>query len=286
MPIIISTRLKFTMARAAGAVVFGVRRLLGLSPRASVVRRGIRWELDLTEGIDFAIYLTGAFEPVTIASYARLLRPGAVVCDIGANMGAHVLHLAKCVGDSGRVLAFEPTRPTFERLSRNIAANPDLASRITAQQMMLTPTDQTEVRPAIYASWPLRASEAMHDKHYGIAVPTDGARALTLDSALAEQGVARVDLIKLDVDGFEEDVLKGAERTLSGSHPIIVMEVAPYTIEERGLDPDGPTRILLRHGYRFRDLSGKPLGGDGRSLPHIPAGSSLNVIAMAQTADD
>src|SRR5215469_4528356 len=105
----LTTRRKIALARTAQrAVMFG-RRAFRKGPQTNVRRRGLAWDLDLREGIDFAIWLLGAFESTTIGAYTRLIRPGDVVFDVGANVGAHTLHLARAVGRTGRVHAFEPT---------------------------------------------------------------------------------------------------------------------------------------------------------------------------------
>ncbi len=98
-------------------------------------RRGVAWTLDLREGIDFSIWLLGAFELSTVRAYQRILRPGAIVLDIGANIGAHTLHLARAVGTEGKVWAIEPTDYAMGKLKTNIALNPELAPRIVGCQL-------------------------------------------------------------------------------------------------------------------------------------------------------
>lgn len=276
----LSTRTKIALARLANRGINPLRALVGRDHMAAVRRRGINWSLDLREGIDFAIYLTGSFEPSTLAAYRRLLSEGDVAVDIGANMGAHTLHLAKCVAATGRVLAYEPTVSAFARLKRNIACNPDLAPRITAVQAMLVAESGADVEPEIYASWPLHTPSGAHPLHLGVLVSTEGARSLTLDEAIAELGVRRVHLIKLDVDGHELEVLSGARTTLARHRPRIIMELAPYTLEERGQDYSMLLSIFGDLGYRFQDLGGRPLEKAGRPVPEIPAGYGMNVIAV------
>ena len=60
--------------------------------------RAFVWELDLREGIDFAIYLQGGFEPAALAGGVGVVKPGSVALDIGANIGSHTLPLAQIVG--------------------------------------------------------------------------------------------------------------------------------------------------------------------------------------------
>ena len=105
-------------------------RTLSGKGNVGVFRRGgIVWELDLREGIDFAIYLQGGFEPAALREYRRVVKPGSVALDIGANIGSHTLPLAQIVGPSGRVYSFEPTDYAFEKQLRNLSLNRDLSKR-------------------------------------------------------------------------------------------------------------------------------------------------------------
>ena len=72
-----------------------LRTLAGKGDVGVFRRGGIVWELDLREGIDFAIYLQGGFEAATLREYGRIVRSGFVALDIGANIGSHTLPLAQ-----------------------------------------------------------------------------------------------------------------------------------------------------------------------------------------------
>src|SRR6202165_5901393 len=102
---------KIGAARVIYHAVHAGRTLLGRTDQEIVVRDGVTYELDLSQGIDFAIYLGGMFERSTAVALAKLTEPSSLVLDIGANIGAHTLHLASLVGLNGRVMAFEP--PVF-----------------------------------------------------------------------------------------------------------------------------------------------------------------------------
>ena len=113
--IFLNTRQKIAIAGLISGIVRTTRTLVGKAD-VGVFRRGdIVWELDLSEGIDFAIYLRGGFEPETLREYRRIVRAGFVALDIGANIGSHTLPLAQLVGPSGRVYSFEPTDYAFAK---------------------------------------------------------------------------------------------------------------------------------------------------------------------------
>ncbi|MEQ8660032.1 MAG: FkbM family methyltransferase [Gammaproteobacteria bacterium] len=276
----LTTASKLRIARVVGGLVRRTLAVGGGTGEVSVRRGGISWQLDLREGIELAIYLAGMFERATWSAYRALLRPGDCVLDAGANVGAHALPLARCVGPAGRVLAVEPTDYAYARLRRNIALNPELAPRISAEQAMLAADTDGAVAAGFYSSWPADGRDvARHARHQGVMMSATGARRVTADELLVARGFAAVQLIKLDVDGYELDVLEGARATLARDRPTVIMELAPYTVSERGQDAFDIITLLSDHGYRFRTLKGRPLDIDRTYLERMPLGAGINIIA-------
>ncbi|SDG54544.1 FkbM family methyltransferase [Roseospirillum parvum] len=223
----LTTRQKVAIARLLAAGLLGARRLLGQGPEATATRGGLVWQLDLREGIDLAVYL-GRYEPDALALYRRLVRPGMTVLDIGANLGFHSLHLARMVGPEGRVVAVEPTAFAHAKLLANLSLNPELAGRVRPVQAMLTARAEDALETEIHASWPVSGKAEVHETLMSQAKSTEGARALPLDALVAEQGLQRLDLVKLDVDGHEVTVLEGARDTLARFKPLIYAEFCPH----------------------------------------------------------
>ena len=112
---------------------------------------------------------------------------------------------------------------------------------------------------------------------------TSGADARTLDSVITSLNVSRVDCIKLEIDGFECGMLRGASEVLIRWHPVVIMELAPYALKEQGASLDELIGLLKQYGYLLFDLSkGSPIEMDSAKLEMlIPPGASLNVIARA-----
>ena len=282
----LKTKQKIALASLAQTVVMGMRQLLGKGSNTQVVRSNAKWDLDLREGIDFSIWLLGSFEPETVRCYRRIVKAGDVVLDIGANIGAHSLFLAQAVGVQGKVIAFEPTDYAYAKLSKNCSLNPDLADRIHCLQYMLVDSEVAgRPTPGLYSSWPLKEETGLHELHQGKLMTTSGAQARTLDSVILEMGLDRVDCIKLDIDGFECGMMKGAGGVLNRWHPTIVMELAPYALEEQGASLHELIELLKKYGYALYDLSqDEPLVMDSEKLhERIPPGASLNVIARASS---
>ncbi|MDR4463994.1 MAG: FkbM family methyltransferase [Nitrospira sp.] len=282
----LTTKRKIALANLVQTAVMRVRRMVGKGPNVIVKRSNVEWNLDLREGIDFSIWLLGAFEPETVRCYRRIVKAGDVVLDVGANIGAHTLFFAQAVGSHGKVIAFEPTDYAFAKLSRNRGLNRSLAERVHCLQYMLVDTDIAgKPTPGLYSSWPLKEEAGLHEMHQGRLMTTSGAQARTLDSVICSLGLDRVDCIKLDIDGFECGMIRGATEVLTRWQPTIIMELAPYALEEQGASLYELLQLLMKYGYALFDLSqGTALAMDSERLQkQIPPGASLNVVARASS---
>ncbi len=282
----LSTRQKVTIARLLNRCVKLGRAAVGRPMHGQFRRGGLNWHLDLNEGIDFAIYLLGAFERDLLQTYQRLIQPGSTVLDIGANIGAHTLPLAKHVGPNGRVIAIEATDYAYAKLQKNLSLNPVLAAQTTLTQALLTASDNAPTETEIQSSWPLVDGEKTHDMTCGAAKSTAGAKTCTLDTLLSELSLQRVDWIKLDVDGHEITVLQGARKCLETYKPTIFMELAPYCYKDSSSDFADMVEILTSRGYdlfRLPSLTLLPHGAGLLVKNEIPAEGSINILAKPRT---
>lgn len=248
-------------------------------------RNGLRWHLDLNEGIDFAIYLFGAFEPELVRYYTRMIPPGSIVLDLGANVGAHTVPLARQVGSNGRVVAVEATSYAFGKLTRNLSLNPGLTAQVTPVHGMLLADDEgSEMPDSLHSSWPLTSGGDVHPTLGGALKPLGEARKLMLDKLVTELALPRVDWVKLDVDGNEHTVLQGGRETLSRFQPHILMELAPYCFAQSPGGFAAMVELLTARGYRFFDpTTGKAFPTAAAELEaQIPANGSINVLASAR----
>jgi|CXWL01.1.fsa_nt_gi FkbM family methyltransferase len=282
----LSTATKVRIARMLYRFLRLVRAPFGSHDLVSVRRRGIVWDLDLREGIDLTIYALGAFERDTLRAIESLVQHGATVLDIGANVGAHTLHLARLVGENGRVIAFEPTDFAIAKLRANLKANPVLEPRVEVHQAFLVADGAaTPVVSSVASSWPVDGS-IPDDKQMGSrAMSVSGAAAMTVDGVLAASGDPEVQLIKLDVDGYELDVLEGARQMLMRCHPVIVMELAPYVFRPASKF-DAMVRVLTDLGYVFLPVGSRVVfpSDPVRLRTLIPRLGSVNVVALPPTS--
>jgi len=250
-----------------------------LPSKAVFKRSGIKWHLDLREGIDFAIYLLGAFERSTQRVYRNQLKPGAVVFDIGANIGAHTLPMAQLVGSAGCIHAFEATAYAVGKLRGNLNLNPDLQSRVVVHHALLTDGKDTGSETEIYSSWPLHGgSQGLHPQHRGRLQAIATEDSYSLDQFFQSEMPSRLDFIKLDVDGHEWPILQGMSTLLDRFRPVILFELAP---DYCGVPARELLEFFVLKQYKLQAVGDvhNTMSDSVQLLERIPSGGSINVIA-------
>jgi len=274
----LTTKHKVSLARIISRTLHYCSIIIGKSDIITTRRRGdIQWQLDINQGIDLAIYL-GMYEPHTSQILVNTAQIGDIIIDIGANLGAHTLPLAKKVGHSGRVIAVEPTTYAVRRLQTNIQLNPELSERIMVIPAMLGEHGQ-ELPGSIPSSWPLKQKGKDLDSDYlGELQRTDLARSLTLDELVNELNLRKLSLIKLDVDGYEYGVLAGGEATIKNFRPKILIEMAPYLHDRQGYRFDGLLALIKSLSYSAYDLvTGNHVPLERSSFPK-KSGKSVDIL--------
>jgi FkbM family methyltransferase len=180
------------------------------------------------------------------------LTAGGFFVDIGANFGLHALLACDVVGPHGKVLAVEPVPANLKLLRRNLTLN-GFTERCTIAEMALTDGTVDTVEMTVEPGMSLVASLAENFKGEKIQVAAG-----SLDSLLAAEG--RVpDLIKIDVEGAEHEVLKGASRTLAKGPPLLV-EVHRFALGNFHSSAEDLADFLNDFGYaeqRLDEVSGK-----------------------------
>lgn len=231
---------------------------------------GVNFSLDLSQTIDVAFYLR-RFEPELVAAIRTYTRPGDVILDIGANTGLHALAFANQVRPNGKVYAFEPTNYAYARLNENMRLNTQL--NVEAVKLALSDENVDSQIIDFRSSW--RTDGIIETKQNEVSIRK-------LDDWVADIELEKVNIIKLDVDGFEYLVLRGAIETLKRFSPLIFMEVGLYHFQESDKDP---VTLLSDVGYRFWDAKTKESYSHTAlrqclSMPQM-AGVTLNVLASA-----
>jgi FkbM family methyltransferase len=233
--------------------------------------RGLQYELDLSQVIDASLYYSGSFEPLAEKALERLARAGMVAIDVGANVGYHALPLARRVGDTGLVLAVEPSGRAMRRLRRNAELNG--LQNVRFLRMALGDADLESAMLRIRSSYRLDGRDRPELQRV---------RVRTLDSLVGDEGIARLDLLKVDVDGFEARVFAGAEQTLARFRPSILFELVPQEVRRLGEEPEEVLSRLLSLGYRLYTEDGRPIEDPGAALQWIGRRYAANLLALPE----
>jgi FkbM family methyltransferase len=173
---------------------------------------------------------------------ASRLRPGSVVVDAGANIGIYSQFLSKCVGPDGKVHSFEPSPDNFRRLRSATSG----FSNVHANQLAVSDKTGESV---------LYISDKLNVDHR--AYPTEGEtrRTLSIKSIRLDDYFKpgeRVDFIKMDIQGFELQALRGAERVLTENPKAeLLVEFWPYGLERAGTSGEELVRFLRDRGFHF-----------------------------------
>ena len=204
-----------------------IRGKVGLWPHDKWVMtqfRGLDIWVNLFDGfVSFGV-LHGAWEDHEVDFMLACLKPGDAMIDAGANIGVFSLQAATVVGETGKVYAFEPNRPVFDMLSRSVAAN-GLSDRFALFNAGLGATDST-------GSFHLNAHATNPGSSF-ISTREDGERIriMPIDAIDYAQPVR---FIKIDVEGFEPNVIRGARQTIVQHRPMILTEFFPRSLRNIG----------------------------------------------------
>jgi FkbM family methyltransferase len=221
--------------------------------RYAVVRldKGFFMKLDLADPEQLKVYFYGHYHERYEADLVqRLLDADEVFWDVGANVGYFTLVAATALNHRGRVVAFEPGKNAYARLTENIALN---AYR-NIQTLPVAVTDR-EGEAVLHLAGDIADSSA---SLYPVALGQAGqevCRTVALDQVLRCEGLRPPDLIKLDAEGAELAVLQGARGLLADSPPLWLMEMEEKNLRAAGASKAGVAQCLTGYGYRAAHLA-------------------------------
>lgn len=223
----------------------------------TVERHGLRWELDLSNTNDHALY----FDPFFPADQVLfdLVGPASHVVDIGGNIGSFALRFAR-IAPQGRVVSFEPHPGTFAKLKANKAFN--------------------GIANLEVVNLGIGAEEAVHRLHQVVEnnsgmnriitgaevdpqLPFTEIKVVPLAKGLASTAIRKVDLLKIDVEGFEDAVLLGSADIIQRDRPVLFVEVIDANLRENATSARTLVDRMLGWGYRASDaVSGRAISAE------------------------
>lgn len=192
------------------------------------------------------------YEPAVWELLMSEVRPGDVVADVGAYIGLYAIALAKRVGHAGRVVAFEPDPGNLAALREHVSLN-SLTDRIEPRPEAVG-ASTGQVRFAAHAS---SESSVASSAGESTASGESMVDCVSLDHIFAGK---RLDILKIDVEGYEERVIEGAMSLLkdgSRGPRAIFIEVHPYAWQATATTSGSLLGLLEECNYRVQDLSGK-----------------------------
>jgi FkbM family methyltransferase len=223
------------------------------------------------------IMWTGSYETALQRWMKANVKPGWTCIDVGANVGAIMLGMGQCVGADGRVVAIEPGQTNLKRLRANLALNPSIAPQVVVIEGGVSDTpgelnwvEETE-NPgnAMLELSPLYKKQVGDHRHR--------VRVELLDAVLAQCNATAPQFIKIDVEGMEINVLKGAMTTLTQSKPMLYFEtLARYSKGDEGGNLDAIAQLLRDLGYAFYRVD-----GEGNAAPFSPPNWPDYTLAVA-----
>lgn len=192
--------------------------------------------------------------------------------DIGANIGYYTLLLSGLVGQSGRVIAVEPAPRFLSRLDANLALND--VRNVKVERVCLSDKVQNLT---VFAS---ETTASVFDRNNGPVVEATSVASTTLDAYCDSESISRIDFMKIDVDGHEPFVIRGAERTIARHRPLMTMEIHPHVLAQGKGDPVAMLTFLIGEGYRFSTFDGRVLPDTGTILdePVRLGVASINIV--------
>jgi len=226
----------------------------GLAPtgRYAVVRldKGFMMNLDLHDPEQLKVYFYGHYhERYEADLVARLLENDDVFWDIGANVGYFTLVAATALANRGQIIAFEPGKNAYARLTENISLNP----YGNIQTYPVAVSDK-EGEAVLHVSGDIADSSASLFLSGGGQAGHEVCRTVAIDQFLTAENLRPPTLIKLDAEGAELAVLQGAKGLISQSPPMFLMEMEEKTLKAASASKAAIRQFLSGYGYRAAHL--------------------------------
>jgi FkbM family methyltransferase len=214
--------------------------------------------LDLSEHMQGQIFWHGSYSAEIIPLMKRILQPGSVVIDCGANVGEITLIAAKLVGERGAVYSIEPVSALADQLDRHVRENG--FENVEVIRVGVGRASGT----APFFTTSERFRDGSHHDGLGTLFPTEMRSTLVgeiplmaLNDFVRDRDLRKIDLIKIDIEGGELAALQGATEVLATLRPALIVELGAETCRAAGYSMDDVYKLLRECGYEIRRIRRK-----------------------------
>ena len=195
--------------------------------------------------VDNYIFLNSIHEPNILKVIKYSISKGDIVVDIGANIGQHTLFMSKFTGEKGKVYCFEPLNKNYRSIKKSIDLNN--FKNVTVEKKAVGEKN-TMIKIFIPNSNNDRSSrklfEVSSDKY-------EETEMVTLDDYFSNK---KIHFIKIDTEGFEPEVISGADKIITQHKPTILLEYSPLFYEQRKIESSSLLEYLSSQNYILNDI--------------------------------
>ena len=179
------------------------------------------------------------------SAFKRIVNKGDVAIDIGASWGIHTLYLSKLVGANGLVISFEAYEKVFKELEINTEIN--YCNNVELYPVAISNISGVSdfVPGELLSTGRILTTTRAKSK--------DGVKTYSIDDFIEKRKLEKIKLIKIDTEGSEGNILKGATKTIEHFKPYFIIDL--HSPEQDAL----VAQILTKHGYELKRLSGPPI---------------------------
>jgi FkbM family methyltransferase len=205
------------------------------------------------------------FEALLETFYRGFLRSGNVCIDIGAHEGRHMNPMLECIGSSGRMLAFEPIPALASKLAATIVER-GLEASVTIHQVALADASGTST---FVIATDAPAYSGLLERVYDVPTGTQKIEVTLAKLDEVFSGEDRLDYIKIDAEGAEWSILKGARKVLDRYRPVVSFEFGEASYRNYGVVPEEVHDYFSSLGYQVFDIKGRELDREAFSTSSV-----------------
>ncbi|MEY4681931.1 MAG: FkbM family methyltransferase [Alphaproteobacteria bacterium] len=213
---------------------------------------GLLFHCDTQSFLEWYIFFYGAFRPEVSRLINRMLRPGQVAIDIGANVGMHSVIMANRVGPTGHVVVFEPDPHPMGRLRRNMALNGiDWVTTVEAAVSARSETRTFYLHDDTIGNF---ANASLVAANVGKQTASVEMQVVSIDEWMRDNPLPRVDVVKLLAQGEEYNALQGMRGLIERDRPKIFFLYEPSYWHRQDLELMDAVKFFAGHGYGVQEV--------------------------------